>query len=416
MNKFWIITSHTYMTRFKSKAFLISTIITLLFVIGLANYQAIFDSFSDDSAQKIAVIDETGNLFTPLETSVETANEDLDLIKYEKSEEAAKTAVEEEDYTALVTLSLNDKQLPEASYFANNIADSAEQNDIQQQLQQLKVAAATQQAGLDQTAITEIYSPMTFNKVALDESAKTSEELDQARGIVYVMLFVLYISVITYGNMIATDVATEKSSRVMELLISSVSPVTQMFAKIIGIALLGLTQVGLLLGLGYFMIVSKQDELTNGAFQYFGIEGVSVSLFVYALIYFVLGYLLYATLAAMLGSLVSRTEDVQQMIMPMIFLIMVAFFIAMFGLSAPDSSFVVISSYIPFFTPMLMFLRVGMLDIPVWEIALSFGILIGTIILLGFIGARVYKGGVLMYGKSSSLKDFKKAFALSKKE
>src|SRR5699024_2300437 len=85
-------------------------------------------------------------------------------------------------------------------------------------------------------------------------------------------------------------------------------------------------------------------------------------------------------------------------------------------LSAPQSTFITTSSYIPFFTPMLMFLRVGMLDIPIWEIVLSLCILIGTIILLALLGARVYKGGVLMYGQSSSLRDFKKAIALSKKD
>ncbi|ASK60879.1 hypothetical protein CFK37_00970 [Virgibacillus phasianinus] len=416
MNKFWIVMSHTYMTRFKTKSFLISTIITLLFVVGLANYQTIFDAFSDEGKSEIAVLDVTGEFFKPLEKTVENANEDVDLVAYDKSEETGKGAVEDEKIDALITIGMNENQLPEATYYANNIADSTEQTVIQQQLQQLKVAKATSQAGVDQETIKEIYSPVNFDAVALDKSAKSSEELSQARGIVYVMLFVLYLSVITYGNMIATDVATEKSSRVMELLVSSVSPVTQMFAKIIGIALLGLTQVGLLLGLGYALIVSKQDELTGGVFTEFGIQGASLLLFIYAIVFFVLGYLLYATLAAMLGSLVSRTEDVQQMIMPMIFLVMIAFFIAMYGLSAPDSSFVVISSYIPFFTPMLMFLRVGMLDIPFWEVALSLAILIGTIILLAVIGARVYKGGVLMYGKSSSLKDFKKAIALSKKE
>ncbi|WP_404451654.1 ABC transporter permease [Virgibacillus necropolis] len=416
MNKFWIVMSHTYMSRFKTKSFLISTIITLLFVVGVANYQAIFDAFSDDGKTEIAVLDESGEFFKPLEKSVENANEDIDIVAYDKSEEAGKSAVEDEEFDALITLTMNANQLPEATYYASNIADSSEQKVIQQQLQQLKVAAATKQAGVDQETITAIYSPVTFNTVALDESAKSSEELNQARGIVYVMLFVLYLSVITYGNMIATDVATEKSSRVMELLVSSVSPVTQMFAKIIGIALLGLTQVGLLLGLGYALIVSKQDELTGGVFQYFGIQGASASLFIYAFIFFILGYLLYATLAAMLGSLVSRTEDVQQLIMPMIFLVMIAFFIAMYGLSNPSSSIVVICSYIPFFTPMLMFLRVGMLDIPFWEVALSLGILVGSIVLMAVIGARVYKGGVLMYGKSSSLKDIKKAIALSKKE
>lgn len=408
--------SHTYMTRFKTKSFLISTIITLLFVVGVANYQAIFDSFSDDGKTEIGVLDESGEFFKPLEKSVENTNEDIDIVAYDKSEESGKSAVENEEFDALITLTMNADKLPEATYYASNIADSSEQKAIQQQLQQLKVAAATKQAGVDQETITAIYSPVTFNTVALDESAKSSEELSQARGIVYVMLFVLYLSVITYGNMIATDVATEKSSRVMELLVSSVSPVTQMFAKIIGIALLGLTQVGLLLGLGYALIVSKQDELTGGVFQYFGIQGASASLFIYAFIFFILGYLLYATLAAMLGSLVSRTEDVQQLIMPMIFLVMIAFFIAMYGLSNPSSSFVVICSYIPFFTPMLMFLRVGMLDIPFWEVALSLGILVGSIVLMAIIGARVYKGGVLMYGKSSSLKDIKKAIALSKKE
>lgn len=408
--------SHTYMTRFKTKSFLISTIITLLFVVGVANYQSIFDSFSNDEKTKIAVRDETGEYFKKLEAGVENASEDIDLIAYENFVEIGKKAVENEEYNAFITVNLNANQLPEATYFANNIADSSEQLVIQQQLQQLKIAAATKQAGVNQETITEIYSPVAFNTVALDESAKSTEELSQARGIVYVMLFVLYLSVITYGNMIATDVATEKSSRVMELLVSSVSPVTQMFAKIIGIALLGLTQVGLLLGVGYTLIVSKQDELTGGVFEHFGIQGASPSLFIYALVFFILGYLLYATLAAMLGSLVSRTEDVQQLIMPMIFLIMIAFFIAMYGLSTPGSSLVVVSSYIPFFTPMLMFLRVGMLDIPFWEIALSLGILLGSIIVLAVIGARVYKGGVLMYGKSSSLKDLKKAIALSKKE
>ncbi len=98
--------------------------------------------------------------------------------------------------------------------------------------------------------------------------------------------------------MIATDVATEKSSRVMEILISSASPVTHMFAKIIGIALLGLTQIVLIVGFGYFMITAKQDELTGGIFQSFGIQETSASVFIYAVVFFVLGYLLYATLAA----------------------------------------------------------------------------------------------------------------------
>ncbi|MBP1968970.1 ABC-2 type transport system permease protein [Virgibacillus natechei] len=416
MNKFWIILSHTFMTRVKSKAFLISTIITLLFIAGVANIQTIMDAFSDDGSDQIAVIDESDELFDPLSQSVEQSDENMELVLFDGSEEEAKTAVQEEEYQALLVLALNENQLPESTYYADDISGAGVQTVIEQQLQQLKVALATQQAGIDAATLEQIYAPVTFEPIALDETAKTSEELNQTRGIVYIMLFVLYMAIIIYGQMIATDVATEKSSRVMEILVSSAPPVTHMFAKIAGIALLGLTQVGLFVGVGYALIMSKQEELTGGVFEYLGIQDGSVSVYIYALVFFILGYFLYATLAAMLGALVSRVEDANQMMMPMILLIMVAFFIAMFGLSTPESSLVKITSFIPFFAPMIMFLRVGMLDIPVWEVALSIGLLVATIVLLAIIGARIYKGGVLMYGGTNSLKDLKKAFTLSKKE
>src|SRR5699024_2145091 len=151
-------------------------------------------------------------------------------------------------------------------------------------------------------------------------------------------------------------------------------------------------------------------------FEGFGFSSTSISIYFYAILFFILGYLLYATIAAMLGSLVSRVEDVQQLIFPMIMLVMIAFFIAIFGLGAPEAKFITITSFIPFFTPMIMFLRVGMLDVPIWEIVVSVGLLIGTIILLAILGARIYRGGVLMYGPSRSLKDFRKALMLTKKE
>src|SRR5699024_1040291 len=257
-----------------------------------------------------------------------------------------------------------------------------------------------EQAGFDEATLESINEQVAFEKVALDEGTKTEEELNQARGIVYVMLFVLYMAVIIYGQMIATDVATEKSSRVMEILISSASPVTHMFAKIIGIALLGLTQMLLFFVAGYSLISTKANTLSGEFFEVFGFTQGSISIYVYAILFFILGYFLYATIAAMLGSLVSRVEDVQQLLMPMVMLIVVAFIIAIVGLGMPEAKFITITSYIPFFTPMIMFLRVGMLDVPVWEVVVSVGLLVGTIILLAILGARIYRGGVLMYGPS----------------
>lgn len=416
MNKFWIILSHTYLNKIKSKTFIITTALMLLFVVAAVNFQTIADFFSDNSKDKIAVIDETDSLFAPLKESVENANEKMELVAYNESESAGKQAVEDEEYVALVTLSLNTEGFPQAVYYANEITDAEEQYALQEPLQQLKVSMAIEQAGFDQESVAEINQPVDFETVALDEGAKTMEEMFQAQGIVYVMVFLMYMVVIMYGSMIATDVATEKSSRVMEILISSASPVAHMFAKILGIALVGLTQIGLLIGLGAVMISMKKDELAGGLLDGFGFLDAPVSLIIYGVVFFLLGYLLYATLAAMFGSLVSRTEDANQAVTPLILLLVVAFLIAMTGLTSPQTTVVTVSSFIPFFSPMVMLLRVGMLNVPVWEVALSIGLLIGTIIILGLIGARVYKGGVLMYGGTNPLKNIKKALMLSKKK
>lgn len=119
-------------------------------------------------------------------------------------------------------------------------------------------------------------------------------------------------------------------------------------------------------------------------------------------------------MAAFLGSVVSRIEDVQQTITPMTLLVVAGFMIAMFGIRTPDAGFITATSFIPFFTPMIMFLRVGMLDIPFWQAALGIGITLLTIIILAVIGARIYKGGVLFYGNSSAFKAIKQALRLSK--
>ncbi|HLR42003.1 MAG TPA: ABC transporter permease [Pseudogracilibacillus sp.] len=418
MNKFWIVLGHTYVTKLKSKAFIISTAITLLFAIAMMNIDVIIKWFAPDEENIVLVQDETDTYAASLASLIEPIDEDIELKPYDGSIDEAKKLVEDESVDGLLVLETNAKKLPEATYYENKASESGVQTVIHQQLQQLKVAIATEQAGVDEEALLAINEAVTFEKVALDEATKTDEELNQARFVVYIMLFVLYMAVIIYGQMIATEVATEKSSRVMEILISSAPPVTHMFAKIFGIALLGLTQIAvvLLVSMSFIKYKINLNPEVEDMLESVGVTSISFSVYLYALLFFVLGYLLYATIAAMLGSLVSRVEDVQQLIMPMIILIMIAFFIAMFGLTVPDAKFITITSYIPFFTPMIMFLRIGMLEIAAWEIILSIGILIATIIVLALIGARIYRGGVLMYGPSRSLKDIKNAFALSKKE
>ncbi|MDF2039150.1 ABC transporter permease [Cytobacillus oceanisediminis] len=416
MSNFMTILLHTYLSKLKTKSFIATTLITVVIVAGLANLSSIIDYFNKDDEDRVAVIDETGVLLTPLREQMDALNNKITLIAYKGSESEGETAVKDGDYKGLLLLSFSTDELPEAAYKARSIADSAIPSELHGGLQQLKTQMAATQINLSPEQLSKLYEPVPFDKTALEENAKTEEELNQARGLVYVLLFIIYFAVILYANMIAMEVATEKSSRVMEILISSVSPIKQMFAKILGIGLLSLTQMALILLVGYSSVKQNLDSMEGGFFEFFGFGNIPASTIAYALIFFILGYFLYATLAAFLGSLVSRIEDIQQMITPMTMMVVAGFMIAMFGLGQPEASFVTITSYIPFFTPMLMFMRVGMLTLPVWEPILGIVILLAAIILLAVFGARVYRGGVLMYGKSNSFKDIKKALQLTKNE
>ncbi|ETI69640.1 ABC transporter permease [Neobacillus vireti] len=417
MNSFWIILFHTYLNKLKTKSFIITTIITVVIVLALTNINNIIDMFDKNGGkEQVAVLDETGQLFEPFKKQVNTINKDINLTLYKSSEKEAEKAVEKGDFKGLIQLRYNNENLPEATFKAMSIADSSLFTDLQTGLQQLKTMLTASQINLTPVQLQKLYEPVSFEKFALEKNAKTEEELNQARGLVYVLLFIIYFSVIMYATMIAMEVATEKSSRVMEILISSVSPIKQMFAKIIGIGLLSLTQLAAFLIVGYLSLTRNLESLKDGFFGVYGFSDIPIGTIVYAVIFFILGYFLYATLAAFLGSLVSRIEDVQQMITPMTLLVVAGFMIAMFGLGKPDAAFITITSYIPFFTPMIMFLRVGMLTIPAWEAILGIAILLATIAALAIFGARVYRGGVLMYGKSNSFKDIKKALQLTKNE
>ena len=415
MSKFWIVFWQTFSSKVKAKSFVIVTLVMVGAILLMTNINQIMDSFNSDSDTKnIAVVDQTNAVYEALNNQLLMMEEEgITLVKAE-SEEGLKEQTLAGDFQAYITISYDDNQLPQATYFAPTIVEESTSGVIEGALQQVKGQIAASHLDLTQEELFTLSSPVLFEKVALEENAKSEEELSSARGIVYVLLFVIYFAVIMYSAMIGAEVATEKSSRVMEILISSVSPVQQMFAKILGIALVSLTQLGIIIGVGYLSVKQNLQSLDSGFFEVFGFSNIQTSVIVYAIVFTLLGYFLYATLSAFLGSIVSRIEDLNQTLMPVQFLVMIGFFIAMFGLSNPDTTFITVTSYIPFFTPILMFLRVSMLEVPFWEVAVSIGIMIATIVLLAWFGAKVYRGGVLMYGAKNSLKEIKRALQLSK--
>ncbi|MDE0583514.1 ABC transporter permease [Planococcus sp. A6] len=412
MYSFWIIFKQAFKTKAMTKSFMITTLVVVASFFLLANLPSIIESFDgdDNSQQTIQVVDGTGQYTEALQAQLDQQDSTIQLEASALSEEQLRADVEAGEMDAFLVIEGDDEIT--ARYIAESATESAQAAELENALQSLQTARVAEQLELEATELAQLFAPVDMEREALAESSKSQEELSQARGLVYILIMVIYIAVIYYPNMIAMEVANEKSSRVMEILISSVSPVKHMFAKIAGIGSLGILQMMIFALAGYLAIQSSGSDLTEGVFSVMGFSEVKFSTFFYAILFFLLGYFLYAVLAALLGSLVSRTEDVQQLMLPMMILIIIASFIAFSGISMPEAGYVTVASYIPFFAPLVMFLRVGLLDIPLWEPLLSIAIMLLTIGILGWFGARVYRGGVLMYGSSQSLKDIRRAIKL----
>ena len=215
----------------------------------------------------------------------------------------------------------------------------------------------------------------------------------------YIMIFALYMVILLYGQMVAMSVATEKSSRAMELLITSTKPINMMFGKVLAACMAGLVQLVAIFGSALvFYNVNKSYWGDNGIID--SIFNIPPELFVYMLVFFLLGFLIYAFLYGAISSTVSKLEDINTAVQPVTFLFIIGFMVVMFSMSSGnvDNILMQICSYIPFTSPMAMFTRIAMSTVPWYEIAISVAILMGSTVGVGVLSAKIYRVGVLLYG------------------
>ena len=238
------------------------------------------------------------------------------------------------------------------------------------------------------------------------ESETTTLGKDQMQNFfyTYIMIFALYMVILLYGQMVATNVASEKSSRAMEVLITSAKPTSMMFGKVLASCIAGLVQLVAVFGSALiFYNINKDSWGDNMIVQ--SIFNIPVDLFVYMLVFFVLGFLIYAFMYGAIGSTASKLEDINTSVMPITFLFIIAFFVVMFSMTSGsvDSTLMKVCSYIPFTSPMAMFTRLCMSTVAWYEIAVSIAILIGSTVGIGVLAAKIYRVGVLMYGNKPKI-------------
>jgi len=286
------------------------------------------------------------------------------------------------------------------TYYVNNLSmydsNSAIADEVLQQIYQMN---AMINGGMTAEQAGEVMSIQITGEVE-----SLGKDQFQNFFYTYIMIFALYMVILLYGQMVATNVATEKSSRAMEVLITSAKPNSMMFGKVLASCIAGLVQLVAVFGSALvFYNLNKSYWGDNMIVD--SIFNIPPELFVYMLVFFILGFLIYAFMFGAVGSTASKLEDINTSVMPITMLFIIAFFVVMFSMASGsiDNTLMTVCSYIPFTSPMAMFTRICMSTVPLYEILISVAILIGSTLGVGFLAAKIYRVGVLMYGTTPKL-------------
>jgi ABC-type Na+ efflux pump, permease component len=427
MSKLSIIIKREYLRRVSKKSFLLLTFLMPLMFAAMVFVPLWLSSFKSSDVYKIAIVDQTGKYESLFENT-----DNYHFISSEKSLEEYSKA-DRKDIFAF--LSITGDILED-----NNAATLYSEKQIPNDLSQIVNRAITRKleeekiASYDIPNLEEIIkdSKVRFNirtmKWADDGSEKeTSAKLASVIGMVLTIL--IYMFIIMYGNMVMQGVMEEKTNRIVELIISSVKPFDLMMGKIVGIGLVGLTQVflwGILtmaltiiipiaLGIGVnpdqmIAMQPSQNEMqallaeTNPDLLVL-LNTINITeVGIFFILYFIGGYFLYASIFAAIGSAINNQEDSSQFMSPIIALMVFSLYAGMYSMNNPDGPLAFWCSIIPLTSPIVMMTRMPF-DVPLWEKLISLTLLYGTAILMTWFSGKIYRVGILMYGKKPSVKE-----------
>ncbi|WP_391205103.1 ABC transporter permease [Psychrobacillus sp. L4] len=405
MSKFWLLVKQLYKQKIKAKSFIIS-IILYIGVISVAMFWSnIKEAFFQDEPLKVALLNETNADIEALFKS----SSDIEFTFPSEGISEVEQQVIAGDFDAAIFVRDQNKSLAAdiATYKPLTFND---QQNLSSQLQYAGKLYEVQQLNLTAEQAEKILQSQTaitmknLNKES--ESGKSEDEKAAGIGASFLVGFLIYSFVMTFLSMITTDVASEKGSRVLEVLLASVKPSTHFMAKLTGTFLLALTQIMTLLVVQslLFMLIdngSKWDAVLDI------VNELSYGFIGYAVMFLLLTIMLNLIIGALLGSLVSKVEESGQAMMPAMMLGILGFYVLLSGMYSPDTLLIKIFSYIPFTSGMVMPLRIGATDISSFEPMLSMLILVGTVILFFLISLSFYKRSVLTYSSGGVIQKIK---------
>lgn len=418
MNDFLLVLSYTFRENIRKKAFIISTIIMLLLAMILMILPGVISNSSNDSSvgkkvdtskitQTFYIIDSM-NVFKNDVSPLKGIFPDYKIeIKTPPESDALINKVKEDENSFLLVLQ-EKAGTPSFMYYYKKFGIGPDPKILEPKVKELYVANLLTQAGADAKLATKILSAPGLTENELGKGA--------IKGMLLGMLimFVLFFAIYYFGYGIAMSVASEKTSRVMETLITSTKPSRIIFGKTAAIGLLGLLQLTLILltaGITYRLFFPKDFSMLGFSLDFTDFTPLVLAMMI---LYFIFGYLLYAMLNAVAGASVSKAEDVNSAIMPVSMVSLVAFYIAYFPTTIPNTSGVgVITSIFPLTAPFSMPTRLIMDTVPPLELIASIVLLIATILLFAWLSVKIYSVAILHYGNRLRLKDY---FRMTKKK
>ncbi len=430
MNTLGLVIQREYSTRVRKKSFIILTLLMPLLMVALSLLPLWLSTLNDGSVKNVAVIDQTG-IYAPLLKST-------DLYQFriigEQEENKAESRLGNDLFAILhITGDLHENPRAVSITSEKQIPQELQamiERTLNEKVTRQKLDALSRSDNIDSEAIARVRSiveegsAVSLKTMRLGGDGSVSETSTELATIIGMMFTILiYMFILMYGNMVMQAVLEEKKSRVVEVMVSSVKPVNLLVGKIVGIGLVGITQLviwAILTGVLFsavsiFISSPEQAALMSADMGEFNVEGVMnavmsvnwLEIGVYFLLFFIGGYVLYASIFAMFASAVDSEEDTSQFMTPVTLIIVFAFFAGFYSVSNPDGPLAFWASVIPFSSPIVMMVRIPF-GIPLWEKLLSLGLLYGTFILISVFAAKIYRVGILMYGKKPSWKEMMK--------
>ena len=421
MEHFSLIATREYLNKIGNKSFILMTLLLPILLSGITFLLSFLSSVNNDTSKNISVVDNTGYIYQKLDSSTDII---YDLIDDATIDEAKEISRNKSDYGLLYINNFDSpEEIAESIMFISETSPSfTVLNKLESQLESILTDENFRILGID---INQINSSKII--VNLFQESFDGEETTRLDGIVklgfgFALGMLLYFFIFAYGSMIMMSVMEEKTSRIVEIIISSVKPFNLMTGKIIGVSLAGLTQVliwGVMFSVfSYFFstyfgisassssgeIILSTEEAD--AISSFALEMISAfmnlpltNIFFAFIIYFIGGYFLYASIFAAIGAAIDNQADAQQFMLPITLIIIIGLYVGVLTVPEDPNGIVAqIFSYIPFTSPIVMLMRIPH-GVPLYEQILSGTILFSSVLLIVWISAKIYRIGILMYGK-----------------